>query len=345
VVSGKKSPGTRPTLVDVATRAGVSTAVVSYVVNNGPRPGAPATRRRVEAAIADLGYRPNRVARTLVSQRSGTIGLIVPNTTSAFFTDLVQAVEREAFERGLLTFVGNAQLDLQHEQAYTEAFVSAGVDAVIVASTDVAHPLAHPLTHTGALDGERVVWIHRRPVGARGPLVRGDDRRGGQLATRHLLALGHRTVHCLAGLERSGPVADRVQGWADALGATGEPEPTLRSAYHRAEAARVVGPWLATLQAPAALFVATDEQAIGVLAAAYEAGVRVPHDLAVVSFDGTAAGAFTAPSLTSVALPMPAIAAAAVGMCLQVARGETAGPDEVVVPVELVVRRSCGSAS
>jgi LacI family transcriptional regulator len=340
VVSGKKSPGIRPTLVDVASRAGVSTAVVSYVVNNGPRPVAPATRHRVEAAIAELGYRPNRVARTLVSQRSGTIGLIVPNTTSAFFTDLVQAVEREAFERGLLTFVGNAQLDLQHEQAYTEAFVSAGVDAVIVASTDVALPPSL----AGASDAERVVWIHRRPAGARGPLVRGDDRRGGQLATRHLLALGHRTVHCLAGLERSGPVADRVQGWADALGATGEPEPTLRSAYHRAEAARVVGPWLATLQAPAALFVATDEQAIGVLAAAYEAGVRVPHDLAVVSFDGTAAGAFTAPALTSVALPMPAIATAAVGMCVQVARGETAGPDEVVVPVDLVVRRSCGAA-
>ena len=341
MVSGKKSPGNRPTLAHVASRAGVSTAVVSYVVNNGPRPVAPATRRRVEAAIAELGYRPNRVARTLVSQRSGTIGLIVPNTTSAFFTDLVQAVEREAFERGLLTFVGNAQLDLQHEQAYTEAFVSAGVDAVIVASTDVAHPLAH----TGALDGERVVWIHRRPTGALGPLVRGDDRRGGQLATRHLLALGHRTVHCLAGLERSGPVADRVQGWADALGATGEPEPTLRSAYHRAEAARVVGPWLATLQAPAALFVATDEQAIGVLAAAYEAGVRVPHDLAVVSFDGTAAGAFTAPSLTSVALPMPAIAGAAVGMCLQATRGEAAGTEQVVMPVELVVRRSCGAGS
>jgi len=152
-------------------------------------------------------------------------------------------------------------------------------------------------------------------------------------------------VHCLAGLERSGPVADRVQGWADALGATGEPEPTLRSAYHRAEAARVVGPWLATLQAPAALFVATDEQAIGVLAAAYEAGVRVPHDLAVVSFDGTAAGAFTAPALTSVALPMPAIAAASVGMCLQATRGEAAGTEQVVMPVELVVRRSCGAGS
>ncbi len=341
MVSGKKAPGARPTLVDVASRAGVSTAVVSYVVNNGPRPVAPATRHRVEAAIAELGYRPNRVARTLVSQRSGTIGLIVPNTTSAFFTDLVQAVEREAFQRGLLTFVGNAQLDFQHEQAYTEAFVSAGVDAVIVASTDVAHPLAR----TGALDSERVVWIHRRPAGAHGPLVRGDDRRGGALATRHLLSLGHRTVHCLAGLERSGPVADRVQGWADALGATGEPQPTLQSAYHRAEAARVVTPWLATLQAPAALFVATDEQAIGVLAAAYEAGVRVPDDLAVVSFDGTAAGAFTAPALTSVALPMPAIAAAAVGMCLQATHAPSTGPVDVVMPVELMVRRSCGAVS
>ncbi len=337
MVSGKKPPGTRPTLVDVARHARVSTAVVSYVVNNGPRPVAPATRRRVEASIAHLGYRPNRVARTLVSQRSGTIGLIVPNTTSAFFTDLVQAVEREAFARGLLTFVGNAQLEFQHERAYTEAFVSAGVDAVIVASTDVALPPSL----AGASDAERVVWIHRRPTGARGPLVRGDDRRGGRLATEHLLALGHRTVSCLAGLEGTGPVADRVLGWADALGGT-ERLPTLRSAYHRAEAARVVTPWLATLHGPAALFVATDEQAIGVLAAAHAAGVRVPHDLAVVSFDGTAAGAFTAPSLTSVALPMPAIAAAAVDLCQQLARGDTTGADQVM-SVELVVRRSCGA--
>lgn len=335
MVSSKRSTTSRPTLVDVAARAGVSTAVVSYVVNNGPRPVAPATRQRVEDAIADLGYRPNRVARTLASQRSGTIGLIVPNTTSAFFTDLVQAIEREAFERGLLTFVGNAQLDFQHEHAYTEAFVSAGVDAVIVASTDVAHSAVH--------DSDRVVWIHRRPAGARGPLVRGDDRYGGQLATRHLQSLGHRTVHCLAGLERSGPVADRVQGWADASRLDSPPEPTLRSAYHRAEAARVVAPWLATLRGPTALFVATDEQAIGVLAAAYGAGVRVPRDLAVVSFDGTAAGAFTAPALSSVALPMAAIAAAAVDRCVQVARGEATVDEPIVMPVELVVRRSCGA--
>ncbi|MGH3588203.1 MAG: LacI family DNA-binding transcriptional regulator, partial [Pseudonocardia sp.] len=106
---------------DVARHAGTSPAVVSYVLNNGPRPVAAATRARVEAAMAELGYRPNLVAKALRSARSNTIGLVVPDSTESFFTELVHAVERAAHEAGMLVLLGNSGFSRAQEQRYAQA--------------------------------------------------------------------------------------------------------------------------------------------------------------------------------------------------------------------------------
>jgi LacI family transcriptional regulator len=110
-VEKKKSP----TIRDVAALAGTSTAVVSYVINDGPRPVATVTHARVVEAIETLGFRPNRVAQALRSRRSGQLGLIVPNSTSQFFVQLVQEVERAAFSHDELTMVGSAGYEARHE--------------------------------------------------------------------------------------------------------------------------------------------------------------------------------------------------------------------------------------
>ena len=121
----------------MARRAGTSPAVVSYVINNGPRPVAAATRARVEAAMTELGYRPNLVARALRSARSNTIGLIVPDSTEPFFTELTHAVEQAAFAQGSLVLLGNSGFSTDVEQRYVEALSGMQVDGLLLIRAEV----------------------------------------------------------------------------------------------------------------------------------------------------------------------------------------------------------------
>jgi LacI family transcriptional regulator, galactose operon repressor len=339
-MSGVDKRSRSPTLRDVAELSGSSTAVVSYVVNDGPRAVAPETKRRVQAAIDELGYRPNRAARALATSRSRTLGLVVPDTTNAFFSDLVRAVERRARDEGLITFVGNSDYDSVRERGYVEAFEDYGADGIIVVCADLGRPWK-------AAVSTPLVFVHRRPRGASGPVVRADDRRGAELATEHLLRLGRGPVHCVAGPEDSGPIEERVQAWRNVQsGARGDAAATadlVRVGYPRATAAAELGPWLAALSFPTAVFVTTDEQAIGLLSAAATAGVRVPDDLAVVAYDDTTAAAHCVPPLTTVRADLDEMAARAVAQILRHGEGEEAfrGDDTYQGDVQLVIRGSC----
>lgn len=327
----------QPTLKEVAEVAGTSTAVVSYVVNSGPRPVAAATRQRVLDAIAELGYRPNRAAQMLASKRSKALGVVVPDMSNAFFTDLVRAIEQHARSRGFITFIGNTDYDGDHEQDYVEAFGDFGAEGIIVVSGDMVGPWK-------AAASAPLVFVHRRPVGAEGPVVRTDDRLGGKLATEHLLALGRGGVHCVAGPEDAGPVAERVDAWREAHRTRVDPcapGDLVRVPYPRASAAAALEPWLRTLELPAAVFVTVDEQALGLLSAASAAGIRVPEDLAVVGYDNTSASAHSVPALTTVAMPYQEMATWAVDL---IVNNEDA-LDTVINGVGLVVRRSCGRST
>src|SRR5690606_31659538 len=125
---------------DVARRAGTSPAVVSYVLNNGPRPVAAATRARVEAAVAELGYRPNLVAKALRSARSNTIGLVVPDSTESFFTELVHAVERAAHAEGMLVLLGNSGFSPVQERRYAQTLAGMRVNGLLLVQAEVVEP-------------------------------------------------------------------------------------------------------------------------------------------------------------------------------------------------------------
>ncbi len=327
--------GKVPTLRDVAELAGTSTAVVSYVVNSGPRPVAADTRERVVAAISELGYRPNRAARTLVSNRSYALGLVVPDTSNAFFSDLVRAVERYARSKKLITLIGNTEYDPATERGYVEAFEDYGADGIIVVSADLREPWT-------AAVSTPLVFVHRRPAGAEGPLVRSDDRLGGILATQHLIATGRGPIHCVAGHEDAGPIEDRVSAWRECQTELGRQDSAelVRVGYPRAAAAAELAPWLGALALPAAVFVTTDEQAIGLLSAATTAGLRIPEDLAIAGYDDTSAAAFAVPSLTTVRVPYEEMARRAVDCVLL---GDD--PSETYCgDVQLIVRQSCGGS-
>ncbi|MFV2119585.1 LacI family DNA-binding transcriptional regulator [Streptomyces sp. Act-28] len=331
---------------DVARRAGTSTAVVSYVINNGPRPVAPATRERVLAAIKELGYRPDRVAQAMASRRTDLIGMIVPDARQPFFAEMAHAVERAAADRGKMVLVGNSDYRDEREIHYLRAFLGMRVSGLILVSQGMSERAAQEIEAWDA----RVVLLHERPEALDDVAVVTDDIGGAQLATRHLLEHGHAYVACLGGIESTpsvgDPVADHVEGWRRAMREAGRSvEGRLyQAAYDRYDAYRTALRILSGPDRPPAIFCATDDQAIGVLRAARELRLDVPGDLAVAGFDDVKEAALTDPPLTTVSSDRPAMARAAVDLVLDDGLKVSAGHRERVrkFPSALVVRRSCG---
>ena len=327
------------TAADVGRRAGTSVAVVSYVMNDGPRPVAAETRDRVLRAARELGYRPNRLAGSLLTRRSGFIGLVVPNTANPYFGGLARAIERAADEAGLLTFVANASLSNARERASIGAFLDARVDGLLI--IDVGEPLDSSALKTVTVP---LVWVHHRAAGAPGPLIHFDDRATAREATAHLLQHGHRRVHCLTGPIDAGPVADRLQGWRDALLDAGiKPNDSwiLRSDYTPFAARETVADALAKDQM-SSLVAFTDVHAFGVLRAAADRNRRVPDDLAIATCDGTPETEYSVPTLTTVTKPIEALAARAIAAWQAAQLSPDDASDETVGPITLERRQSCG---
>lgn len=313
------------TLADVARRAGTSTAVVSYVINDGPRPVADATRDRVLDAAAELGYRRNRVAAALRSGSSGLIGLIVPDPINPYFAALGRSIENALTHAGTLTVVVNSGYVAQRQTDAAERLLSAKVDGLVVISAAGATDLA-----TG--HSTPTVYVHHRPAGSPAKLVAADNTAAVRHAVDHLRSHGHDQVAFLAGLGDDGPVGQRLAAWRS----TNAGEALLRSDFSRADAAELIADHAARATLPRALVTATDEQAIGVLAAASRHGVAIPDQLAVISCDGTPEAAYTAPALTVTEQPLHPMALLAANIIL--------GDSDADIPAaaRLVTRRSCG---
>ncbi|MER7827144.1 LacI family DNA-binding transcriptional regulator [Streptomyces sp. NPDC048331] len=331
---------------DVARLAGTSTAVVSYVINNGPRPVAPATRERVLAAIKDLGYRPDRVAQAMASRRTDLIGMIVPDARQPFFAEMAHAVEQAAAERGKMVLVGNSDYRTEREVHYLRAFLGMRVSGLILVSQGMSEQAASEIEAWDA----RVVLLHERPEAMDDVAVVTDDIGGAQLATRHLLEHGHEYVACIGGIENTpsvgDPVADHVEGWRRAMQEAGRSVEgrLIEAPYNRYDAYTVALEVLARPDRPTAIFCATDDQAIGVLRAARELRIDVPGELAVAGFDDVKEAALTDPPLTTIASDRPAMARAAVDLVLDDGLRVAGSRRERLkqFPSALVVRRSCG---
>lgn len=329
---------------DVADAAGVSPAVVSYVLNDGPRGVAPATRAQVLEAVQRLGYRPNRIAASLRSKRTHSLGLIVPDNTNPYFAELAREVEEEAFRCGYTLLLGNAVDDVDREGLYLREFLDRQVDGLfVIPSHDGTLALAEVVASRTPM-----VILDREVLNTEAPAqLLSDNRAGGELATRHLLDHGRRRIGCIAGPRDARNAERRVAGWRDALadgtdGACAGPlihVPITRFAGRQAT--------LSVLREDPrvdALFVASDEQAIGVLRALRELGLDCPRDVAVVAFDGTSYASLMTPGLTTVRQPIAMMAKQGVGL-IMAQRSEDWRPSPPrFLPVELTVRGSCGCA-
>ncbi len=291
---------------DVARLAGTSTAVVSYVLNNGPRPVAPATRDRVLQAVAELRYRPNAAARALSRRKDDLVGLVVPNFRNPFFGMLATAIEETARNRGFTVVVGTAQHDDDRQAEYIGTFVGRQAAGLILVGTGQEESASIGPATTAVLVAERgipLVSTDPLPRGSAGLSLLPDNRAGAINAVEHLLGHGHRSIAMLAGPSGFQAVQERVEGWQATLTAADVDsgrQIVLRSRFDRYEASRLM---LAELERGSrfeAIFVHTDEQALGVLHAAAVAGLRIPHDLAIVSFDGIDEAELVTPGLTTI---------------------------------------------
>jgi LacI family transcriptional regulator len=330
---------------DVARLAGTSTAVVSYVINNGPRPVAHATRQRVMAAIEALGYRPNWIAQALSARRTGALGLVLPDSSNPHFARLAREVERIVTARGQMLLFANTEQNPVSELRHIEAFLDRKVDGIfLIGATNSARS-----SEVLADSGTPYILLDRLSRDPRARVVRTDNEKGGALATGHLIALGHRRIAHLSGPWQLAGVRERTAGYRRAMREARLPAlPVIISAFDLARAYDAARDLLAAPGRPDALFVGSDVQAIGVLRAAADCGLAVPGDLAVVGFDGIPESAYSVPRLTTIVQPVAAIAACAAEMLFADIDGGRSGdvnlsPRVQTLPPELVIRESCGA--
>jgi LacI family transcriptional regulator len=316
-----KDPVTRN---DVAQYAGVSTAVVSYVVNDGPRPVASDTRERVLEAIRALGYRPNATARALRTGLTRTLGLITPDGGNPLFAELAKAIDKAAAERGYVVLQTSADGDAEIERAKVAELLARRVSGLLLVASSVQHELPEV----------PVVAINRELAGISS--VRPDYREGARRGVEHLMGHGHRRIGLIVG----GPDrSERELGYRDALQTKGlVGGPLVRAEFSRRGGYEAMRELLAEPDRPTAVFASSDLQGIGVLKAIHEAGLRIPEDIAVVAFDGTAETEFSWPPMTVVRQPLELMAGEAVRRLVE---GESK-VESLSCRTELVVRASCG---
>lgn len=330
-------PAGRPTWArvtrrDVAARAGVSTAVVSYVLNGGPGRVSAATRERVVQAIDDLGYRPNQTARALSTGSSHTLGMVVPDASTPFFASLARAVEDSAARRGYAMLLANSGSSPDLERRLVADLAARRVDGLVLCST-----IVEPDLRELSLGEIPVVLLNHWAGDTGSPAVGTDLRAGAREAVAHLAALGHRSIGLVVGANIEDYVDEREVGWAEALDAAGlERGPVVRARFSREGGYLAAKELLAHAAAPTAVFVSSDAQAIGLLRALHENGVAIPSEMAIISLDGTEETEYTWPPLSTVAQPVDEMAETAMRVIL----GHVGADERRLLAPRLILRAS-----
>jgi LacI family transcriptional regulator len=331
------------TLREVGRLAGVSAMTVSRVING--RAGVDAeTQRKVEQAIEALDYVPNRIARGLLSQKTQTIGLIVPDVVNPFFGPVVRGAETTARRAGYRVLLCNSEGDLRLERAYIEDLVAHRVEGLLLApASDETRHSIFPLLR-GSFP---VVLLDRSLPESDCDLVVSDSVSGARRLTEHLIAIGHRSIAHLTDADDTSTGRDRLQGYREALATAGIPardELVFRTTVDQLGGYRAAQEVLALDPRPTAIFAVNNMTAIGAMKALRERGLSVPEDMALVCFDDVEHLAVLSPFLTVVDQPAETLGSLGAQLLLERIAGK-AGPRSrrVVLQTDLIVRRSCGS--
>ncbi|EJN01811.1 LacI family DNA-binding transcriptional regulator [Herbaspirillum sp. YR522] len=285
------------TIKDVARLAGVSFTTVSHVLND-TRPVSPEARQRVLEAVGQLSYVPSALARSLKSRVTSSIGLIIPNNTNPYFSELARGIEDFCYGAGYSVILCNSDDDPHKQNDYLQVLLTKRCDGLIIATlTQTDHALLGRLKVP-------TVLLDRAPTQLGIDLVSTDNALGGELAAAHLLALGHRRLACIAGPAGLALSEQRVGAFRHTLQQSGcdlPPQALLHADFTSGGGYRAGMQLLQADARPDAIFCCNDLMAIGVLRAAGELGIAVPGALSVVGFDDIELAQFVHPPLTTVA--------------------------------------------
>ncbi|MDR2255188.1 MAG: LacI family transcriptional regulator [Arthrobacter sp.] len=329
-----------PTLEAVARLAGVSRATVSRVVNGSPKV-TPDVLAKVRSAIEELGYVPNRAARSLASSRTQAIALVVPEDTAKVFDEpyFSQIVQGVATHLASTDYALSLLISSAGSTEKTRRYLLGGnVDGAVVVSHHRDDPLLEGVAGTLPL-----VFGGRpfEPVPSLTHYVDADNVGGARAAVEHLVRLGRSRIATIAGPEDMTAGQDRLRGWQEALAAAGlHADLAERGDFSPASGAKAMRSLLATGAPIDGLFAANDQMALGAYAVLAEHGLRIPEDVAVVGFDDDRAAATAIPPLTSVAQPSVEMGAEMARLLIQLIEGAGSVPEATVMPTELQVRAS-----
>jgi LacI family transcriptional regulator len=331
------------TIRDVARKARVSVATVSRVLN-GKGPVLAETRSRIQSTIEALGYVPHSGARSLITRRTNTIGVLLPDIHGEFFSELIRGLDAAVRRAGFHLLVSSSHGDRGETGAVFRA-MRGRVDGLVVLSPDMSVPALR-----ASIPDSLPVVLLNSPSDSAGPfdLINIDNYNGAVAMVRHLHSLGHERIGFLRGPSPNADAAERLRGYRDALVALRLPldEALEFPGNFREDGGYRAGERIARMSGgPTAIFAANDAMAIGCLAALRDAGRSVPNDLALAGFDDIPIGTFTAPPLTSVRESIAELGESAAERVLHGIRHENAHKRlHLTLPTTLVVRESCGSA-
>ncbi|MBM6774331.1 LacI family DNA-binding transcriptional regulator [Olsenella profusa] len=332
------------TLKDIAREVGLSPTAVSLVLNDRPCKISEESRRRIKEVARRKRYVPNQIARSLVTQRSQTIGLVVPNIESRFFSSLARRLELGCRERGCALLITNSDDAPGNDAELVRLLTARGADGLFVVASDEASPADHGLAATLSQIPVPYVMVDRVVAGLPCDKVSFNNEQGGYLACRHLLEAGHRRVACIVNIV-SQTGRERLSGYLRALREFGvEPDPdlVLTSAYYIEDAYEASKALFST--DATAVFASSDNIALGLLKRLYARGLRVPRDVSVVSYDNSAADVLFEPTLTSIEQNVSELADAALDLLFrrldEESAGELGAPEERVLEPRLVAGES-----
>lgn len=328
-------------MVDVARRARVNISTVSRTINQTGKIGLK-TQERVRRVMREMNYKPNRVARRLRTHegKSNLLGLIIPNIQNPFFADLARGVEDVAYANNFAVLFCNYDEDPGKEQFYLDIMQAESVDGIIL-------PPIHE--HDAAVmqvvrNGTPVVCVDRSMTDAVLDKVEVDNRRGAFEAVGHLIGLGHRHIGLIGGPADSSTGRERLAGYNAAHAKAGVPIRTryVRFGDYKAESGRrLADDLLSEPEPPTALFVCNRLMTVGALGTIYERGLRIPDEIAIIGFDELPLAGVFNPPLTVVRQPAYEVGKCAAELMIRRLDDPGRAPTSLVLPPELIVRKSC----
>ncbi|CAN5843100.1 LacI family DNA-binding transcriptional regulator [soil metagenome] len=325
-----------PTIYEVARQADVSIATVSRVHSN-KAVVAEETRRRVQQAIADLGYKPSRLGRSLADGRHGASGIVFPDLTGPYYSEVILGYEDQAAADGHSVLILGT-----HGREHAEALVrglAGRADGLVIMGRTISDEVVKALDD----DGLPIVLLARPPAGG-ADSVRTENLLAAAELTSHVIDHGHRRLAFIGDPDSSPDAGERWAGFRAALLRAGvaTPDSAVRSSFREHDGYAAAASLLDGDARPTAVVCANDEIALGTYGACQERGLRIPEDVAVTGWDDIAIARYISPTLTTVRQPLKDLGALAARLLQERLQDGRTEPRHEVLPTELMIRASCG---